>query len=69
MPKYSYRKLSGRINEKYGTRKAFAQAIGTSEVTVSGKMNGVTSFSQKDMKRWGDALEIPLEEYGVYFFA
>lgn len=69
MTKYSYRKLSGRINEKYGTRKQFAQAIKTTEVTVSNKMNSISSFSQKDMEKWGEALDIPLEEYGDYFFS
>ena len=66
---YEYHKLRGRIIEKYGSQVAFANALGTSNVTVSRKMNGRVGFSQKDMKKWGEMLQISETEFGDYFFA
>jgi hypothetical protein len=32
-------------------------------------MNGISGFSQKDIEKWAGLLGIPVEEYGIYFFA
>jgi transcriptional regulator with XRE-family HTH domain len=64
-----YAKLKGRIVEKFGTRKAFAEYIGLSENSMSKKMNGITSFSQEDIVQWSKALDIDLKDAGFYFFA
>ena len=66
---FEYRKLRGRIIEKFGSYGNFAEHIGVSAVTVSNKLRGVTQFSQDDIVLWCDALEIPLDESGTYFFA
>ncbi len=66
---YEYRKLIGRIIEKYGTRKAFAEKLGISENSMSLKLNGKTGFSQDEMNRWSDLLGIDVSEIGDYFFA
>ncbi|MBR0090185.1 MAG: DUF739 family protein [Lachnospiraceae bacterium] len=68
MSEYSYRKLRGRIVEKYGTITGFVSKIGLSKVAAANKLNGRSGFSQRDMAVWGDALEIPIEQYGEYFF-
>ena len=68
MSDYNYRKLRGRIVEKYNTMKDFAAVIGLSEVSVSNKINGKAPFKQSDMEKWASALEIPIKEYGLYFF-
>lgn len=65
---YDYSKLRGRIVEKFGTIKEFAQKIGRSTVSVSRKVNGLSSFDQDDVELWSKALDISMEEYGVYFF-
>ncbi len=65
---YEYRKLIGRIIEKYGTRKAFAERIGISENSMSLKLNGKTGFSRDEMARWGELLDIDISEFGDYFF-
>ena len=44
MSGYEYRKLRGRIVEKYNTMKDFAAVIGLSEVSVSNKINGKANF-------------------------
>lgn len=66
---YKYDKLRGRIVEKYGTQKAFAEALNVSENSLSLKMNCKTEFSQTDMDKFAKLLEIPISEYSVYFFA
>lgn len=66
---YTYAKLKGRIVEKFGTQKAFADAIGISENSMSKKLNGLTGFSQEDIVLWSEKLEIDLREAGKYFFA
>jgi hypothetical protein len=66
---YEYRKLIGRIVEKFGTRKRFAEAVGISENSMSLKLNGKTGFSREDMIKWGELLEIDVSEFGDYFFA
>jgi len=65
---YEYRKLIGRIVEKYGTRKEFAKVLGISENTMSLKLNGKTGFSREDMVRWGELLDIDVNDFGAYFF-
>lgn len=65
---YEYRKLIGRIIEKFGTRKAFAEAVGISENSMSLKLNGKTGFSKDDMIRWGQLLDIDVSQFGDYFF-
>lgn len=65
---YKYRKLRGRIVEKYDSISNFAKELGISRESATQKMNGKIGFSQKDMDTWADKLEIPLSEYGEYFF-
>ena len=65
---YKYNKLRGRIVEKYGSIRNFSKNLDISEVSVSKKMNGRVGFSQDDMDNWAKKLEIPLDEYGEYFF-
>lgn len=65
---YHYKKLRGRIVEKFGTQEKFAKEIGISETALSKKMQGKTGISQSDICLWSKLLEILPEEYGVYFF-
>lgn len=66
---YKYDKLRGRIIEKFGSQAKYAEALGVSEVTVSRKMNGNVGFSQRDMKQWGELLDISESDFGEYFFS
>lgn len=65
---YDYRKLFGRIMEKFGRQKAFAEAIGLDEAIVSLKLNNKRGMSQADIERWRVALEIEPSEVYDYFF-
>lgn len=44
---YDYRKLRGRIKEKFGTQAEFSKNIGLSEVSVSNKLNNVVDWGKK----------------------
>lgn len=65
---YDYSKLKGRIIEKYGTRGEFAKAIKCSRQSVSNLTTGNSRFNLKTIETWREALDIPDEEIGLYFF-
>lgn len=66
---FEYNKLRGRIVEKYGTQAKFAQELGISPTAMSEKMTGKTTFSQRDIEKWRQLLDIDSEDIGKYFFA
>ena len=65
---YDYRKLRGRIREKFGTQAEFSRNIGLSEVSVSNKLNNVVDWGQDEMESSIVALEIPFSDIHSYFF-
>ena len=65
---YQYRKLRGRITEICGSQRALAEKVGLSETAVTMKMTGKIGFSQDDILKWAEVLQIEPEEYGSYFF-
>lgn len=66
---FDYSKLRGRIREKFGSEKKFAEALGVSNVSVSNKFNKKDGgLSQETILKWAELLEIPKEKIGVYFF-
>ena len=65
---FDYRKLAGRIKEKYGSQKAFSDALGISEVTLSNKMTGITYFSQAEIEKAVRLLELSPGSVSDYFF-
>ena len=67
---FDYSKLSGRIVEKFKTRKAFAQAVGFTQETISKKLSGNMAISVKDINDWSapNILDIKAEEIPEYFF-
>ena len=69
--KFDYSKLIGRIIEKFGSRKAFAEACGFSENTISKKLSGKMGITIKDINNWSspELLDISSSEIPEYFFA
>lgn len=65
---YDTSKLRGRIIEKYGTIKRFAQDSGSSLTFISLYLNGKKVLDQKTIDRWANVLDIPVTEYDSYFF-
>ena len=67
---YDYSKLLGRIIERYGTRKAFAEAMDIPTSMLSEILLNKRKLSQPLIKKMASPqyLDIPLNEYGEYFF-
>ena len=66
--KFNYSKLKGRITEKCGTQRAFAGLLGITECTLTSKLNGYTYFTQSDIMRSIDLLDIDPGDVALYFF-
>lgn len=66
--KYNYNKLRGRIREMYGTQEKFAEAVQISKTSISNKLNNITDFSQSEILKSAELLNIKTEEIGEYFF-
>ncbi len=65
---FDYRKLLGRIVEKYGTQACFSEAIGMSERSLSLKLNCKIEFKQKEILKACEALDIADGAISEYFF-
>lgn len=64
----NYRKLKGRIVEKCGTQTVFARKLGRSERTVSHKLSGLVPWTQPEIVKTAEILELPAEDIQAYFF-
>lgn len=65
---FDYRKLRGRIIEKYGSQSKFVKAFGVSSNTFSQKMNNKVRFTSDDIVKMTRLLEISTCDIGPYFF-
>lgn len=65
---FNYDKLRGKIVEKYGAQYRFAKALGVSERTLSLKLNNKIFFSQDEITKISELLNIESCEIQVYFF-
>jgi hypothetical protein len=65
---FDYKKLRGRIIEKYGSQTNFSVKFGVSENTMSLKLNNKVRFTSDDIVKASDLLEIPPDLVGTYFF-
>lgn len=65
---YNYRKLSGRIVEVFGTQAKFAEAMELSERTISLKMNNKRPWTQTEITKASNLLNIKGENISDYFF-
>lgn len=65
---YDYRKLRGRIKEKFNTQSAFAKAMGLSDVTISNKLNNNVEWGQEEIEKSVAILGIAYSDIHSYFF-
>ena len=67
---FDYSKLIGRIIEKFGSRRAFAKAVGFSENTISKKLSGKMAITSSDIVKWSspEFLDIANTDIPEYFF-
>lgn len=66
---FNYSKLKGRIVEKLGSQKAFADLLGISEGTLTSKLRGYTYFTQSEIRQSIGILGIDPQDVSLYFFA
>lgn len=64
----NYDKLRRKIREVLGTQSKLANLIGLDETTISNKMNSNTYFTQKEILKISEILNIKIEEIPEYFF-
>ena len=65
---FDYSRLKGRIKEKYASQEAFAKALGISNALLSNKLNSVADFTQREITKVCELLEIPNEYVCAYFY-
>lgn len=65
---FDYSRLLGRIKEKCATQGAFAERMGLSERTISLKLTQKTEFSQSEIMKAIEVLELDPNEISTYFF-
>ena len=65
---YDYSRLIGRIFEKLGSKFKYIQQMGFSEPTGYGKLKGEKEFTQSEISKSCEILDIPEEEIPVFFF-
>ncbi len=67
---YDYSKLRGRIVEKLGSIKKYAELLKLSDTSISNKLSNKTPFNQDEILRSieSDVLDIDVTEIPIYFF-
>lgn len=65
---YDYSKLRGRIKEKCKTQDCFAVKIGISRSSLSQRLNCKLEFSQVEINKSIEALDLTAADIPVYFF-
>ena len=65
---FNYSKLKGKIIEKYGTQRRFAEEYGISKQMWSYKIRGHNGMAVKDIIKISEMLGITKDEIGEYFF-
>lgn len=68
MVEFNYSELEGRIIAKFGSRKNFAKALGTSNSNLSTLLNGKTRWTSDKIYKAQQLLEIEPESVSSYFF-
>lgn len=68
---FDFRRLRGRIIEKYGSCAAFAADLGRTPVWISSRLNNVVHWSSDEIAEAikPERLDISPEEIPAYFFA
>ena len=66
--RFNYAKLKGRIKEKCGTQKAFAEKLGITEGSLTSKLLGYTYFRQVEILKAIEILSIDPCDVTLYFF-
>lgn len=68
MVEFDYSALRGKIVEKFGSQKEFALALGLSERTLSMKLNNKVYFTQDEIRKTAQLLDVKISKLKEYFF-
>lgn len=66
---FDYSKLKGKIREKYKVQENFAKVMGIAKNTLSIKLNNMSDFSQSEIMRAVEALDLQKSDICDYFFS
>ncbi len=64
---YDYSELKARIAEKYGSMTKFASAMGCTKGAMSQKLTNRVEWSQGDILKAAELLEIPTDKIVSFF--
>ena len=64
---YDYSDLRLRISEKFGTITKFASAMGCTKGAISQKLTNKVEWSQGDILKACDLLDIPNDQVAAFF--
>lgn len=65
---FDYAKLRGRIREVCETQEHFSDLMGMSKATISAKINNKSEFTQPEIIRAVEVLNLRFDEISSYFF-
>lgn len=65
---FDYSKLLGRLKEKGLTQEQFAELLEISGTTLSKKLNGKSEWTQAEINKACEILEIDPADIPLYFF-
>jgi transcriptional regulator with XRE-family HTH domain len=66
--RFNHSKLLGKMRECGITQEQLAKAIGKSEYSLNKKLNNKSKFDSVEMLSIGKVMNIPVDEFGEYFF-
>ena len=66
---WDYSKLRGRIREICGTQEEFAERLGIGRVSLSQRLNNALEFTQNEIFKACEILNIDFADIPLYFFA
>ena len=65
---YDYSKLKGKIIEKCGSQTKFKELMGISHTSINKKLNNKVQFTQEDIEKAIEILELDKKDIPLYFF-
>lgn len=65
---YDFRKLKGRVTEKFDNQYSFAEKMNWSERTCSLKLSGKVYWKQHEISKACELLDIRATEIQTFFF-
>ena len=65
---FDYRKLKGKIKEKFSTQDTFAKALGIGRVSLSQRLNNQLEFNSQEIYKAVKLLELTENDIPDYFF-